>query len=206
LIMLYSKSARKRPLQLALSAVAIAGSVVGAWFVIESSKITEVYLVTNSDMASGRALVELDLQTADLALFSIGSSYLQPGEIPEGAYLTRSISAGEAIPRNSVTTQQLDDWSNIVLTPSVELSGAIAAGSKVSVWSSPALDYQSFGEPTIAALDVEVVAIREPEGSFAQAGKSVELRVPIASIQSLLRAMANGDAIALMASSSTLGN
>ena len=204
--MLYSKSARKRPLQLALSAVAIAGSVVGAWFVIESSKITEVYLVTQRDMASGSALVELELQTADLALFSIGSSYLQPGEIPEGAYLTRSISAGEAIPRNSVTTQQLDDWSNIVLTPSVELSGAIAAGSKVSVWSSPALDYQSFGEPTIAALDVEVVAIREPEGSFAQAGKSVELRVPIASIQSLLRAMANGDAIALMASSSTLGN
>ena len=204
--MLYSKSARKRPLQLALSAVAIAGSVVGAWFVIESSKITEVYLVTNRDMASGSALVELDLQTADLALFSIGSSYLQPGEIPEGAYLTRSISAGEAIPRNSVTTQQLDDWSNIVLTPSVELSGAIAAGSRVSVWSSPALDYQSFGEPTIAALDVEVVAIREPEGSFAQAGKSVELRVPIASIQSLLRAMANGDAIALMASSATLGN
>ena len=204
--MFYSKSARKRPLQLTLSAVAIAGSVVGAWFVIESSKITEVYLVTNSDMASGSALVELELQTADLALFSIGSSYLQPGEIPEGAYLTRSISAGEAIPRNSVTTQQLDDWSNIVITPSVELSGAIAAGSKVSVWSSPALDYQSFGEPTIAALDVEVVAIREPEGSFAQAGKSVELRVPITSIQSLLRAMANGDAIALMASSSTLGN
>jgi hypothetical protein len=204
--MFYNKSARKRPLQLALSAVAIAGSVVGAWFVIESSKITEVYLVTQRDMASGSALVELDLQTADLALFSIGSSYLQPGEIPEGAYLTRSISAGEAIPRNSVTTQQLDDWSNIVLTPSVELSGAIAAGSTVSVWSSPALDYQSFGEPTIAALDVEVVAIREPEGSFAQAGKSVELRVPIASIQSLLRAMANGDAIALMASSSTLGN
>jgi hypothetical protein len=157
-------------------------------------------------MASGSALVELELETADLALFSIGTSYLQPGEIPEGAYLTRSISAGEAIPRNSVTTQQLDDWSNIVLTPSVELSGAIAAGSKVSVWSSPALDYQSFGEPTIAALDVEVVAIREPEGSFAQAGKSVELRVPIAYIQSLLRAMANGDAIALMASSSTLGN
>jgi hypothetical protein len=204
--MFYNKSARKRPLQLALSVVAIAGSVVGAWFVIESSKITEVYLVTQRDMASGSALVELELQTADLALFSIGSSYLQPGEIPEGAYLTRSISAGEAIPRNSVTTQQLDDWSNIVLTPSVELSGAIAAGSTVSVWSSPALDYQSFGEPTIAALDVEVVAIREPEGSFAQAGKSVELRVPIASIQSLLRAMANGDAIALMASSATLGN
>jgi hypothetical protein len=200
------KSGPKRPLQLALSVVAIAGSVVGAWLVIESSKITEVYLITSSDLASGSALVELELATADLALFSMGSLYLQPGEIPEGSYLTRSVSAGEAIPKSSVTTQQLDDWSNIVLTPSVELSGAIAPGSKVSVWASPALDYQSFGEPTIAALDVEVVAIRDPEGSFAQAGKSVELRVPIAAIQSLLRAIANGDAIALMATSPTLGN
>jgi hypothetical protein len=204
--MFANKSFRKRPLQLAVSVVAIAGSVIGAWFVIESSKITEVYLVTNKDLASGSALVELELATADLALFAIGSAYLRPGEIPEGSYLTRSISAGEAIPRSSVTTQQLDDWSNIVLTPSVELSSAITPGSKVSVWASPALDYQSFGEPTIAALDVEVVAIREPEGSFAQAGKSVEIRVPVTSIQSLLRAIANGDAIALMASNPPIGN
>lgn len=200
------KSAGKRQLQLALSVMAIGGSVVGAWFVIESSKTTEVYLVTSNDLASGSSLDELNLATADLALFQIGSSYLQPGEIPEGSYLTRSISAGEVIPRSSVTTQQLDDFSNLVLTPSVELSGAISPGDRVSVWASPALDYQRFGEPSIAALEVEVVAVTEPEGSFAQAGKSVELRVPMESVQSLLRAIANGDAIALMASSSALGN
>jgi hypothetical protein len=204
--MFYSKSVRKRPMQLVLSVVAIAGSVVGAWFVIESSKITEVYLVTKTDLASGTALAEFDLEKAELALFSMGSSYLQPGDLPSGSYLSRALSAGEAIPKSAVTTQLLDDWSNIVLTPSVELSGAIAPGSKVSIWASPALDYQSFGEPAIAALDVEVVAIREPEGSFAQGDKAVELRVPLASIQSLLRAIANGDAIALTASSSTLGN
>jgi len=204
--MSYNKSVRKRPIQLVLSFMAIAGSVVGAWFVIESSKITEVYLVTKSDLASGTALVELELETAELALFSLGPSYLKPGQLPEGSYLTRAVPAGEAIPKSSVTTQQLDDWSNIVLTPSVELSGEITSGSKVSVWASPALDYQSFGEPTIAALDAEVVAIRDPEGSFAQAGKSVELRVPVANIQALLRAVVNGDALALMASGSSLGN
>jgi hypothetical protein len=204
--MSYNKSVRKRPIQLVLSFMAIAGSVVGAWFVIESSKITEVYLVTKSDLASGTALVELELETAELALFSLGPSYLKPGQLPEGSYLTRAVPAGETIPKSSVTTQQLDDWSNIVLTPSVELSGEITSGSKVSVWASPALDYQSFGEPTIAALDAEVVAIREPEGSFAQAGKSVELRVPVANIQALLRAVVNGDALALMASGSSLGN
>jgi signal transduction histidine kinase len=51
-----------------------------------------------------------------------------------------------------------------------------------------------------------VVQVREPEGSFASAAKSVELRVPITSIQSILRAIANRDAIALTASSISVGN
>ena len=204
--MIGNKSFRKSPIQLLLSAAVIAGSVVGAWFVIESSKITEVYLVTRSDLASGTALTEQSLQTTDLALFSLGNQYLRAGQLPTGAYLTRTISVGEVIPVSAVTTQALDDYSNIVLTPSVEISSSIAPGSKVSVWASPALDYQSFGEPTIAALDVEVVQVREPEGSFASAAKSVELRVPITSIQSILRAIANRDAIALTASSVSVGN
>ena len=201
-----NKSGRKSPVQLLTSAVVVAGSVVGAWLVIENSKVTEVYLVTRSDLASGSALTEQNLEATDLALFSLGSAYLQEGQLPTGAYLTRTISAGEVIPVSAVTTQALDDYSNIVLTPSVELSSSITPGSKVSVWASPALDYQSFGEPTIAALDVEVVQVREPEGSFASAAKSVELRVPITSIQSILRAIANRDAIALTASSISVGN
>jgi len=204
--MIGNKSFRKSPIQLLLSAAVIAGSVVGAWFVIESSKITEVYLVTRSNLASGTALTEQSLETTDLALFSLGNQYLRAGQLPTGSYLTRTVSAGEVIPVSAVTTQALDDYSNIVLTPSVEISSAITPGSKVSVWASPALDYQSFGEPAIAALDVEVVQVREPEGSFASAAKSVELRVPITSIQSILRAIANRDAIALTASSVSVGN
>lgn len=194
----------KGTIQLVLSGVVVAGSVVGAWFVIESQKITEVYLVTKSDLSSGTPLLESELTKADLALFALGERYLLAGDLSEGSYLTRAISAGEAIPKASVTNQLLDDFSNVVLTPSVELSSSITPGSRVSVWASPALDYQSFGEPVIAALDVEVVEVREPEGSFQTAGKSVELRVPVTSIQSLLRAIANGDAIALTNSSVSL--
>ena len=204
--MFRNKSVRKSPVQLLVSVAVVAGSVVGAWFVIESSKITEVYLVTKSDLASGTALTEQNLEKTDLALFALATEYLQPGQLPSGAYLTRTISAGEVIPISAVTTQALDDFSNIVLTPSVEISSAISPGAKVSVWASPALDYQSFGEPTLAALDVEVVQVREPETSFASAAKSVELRVPITSIQAILRAIANRDAIALTASSVSVGN
>jgi hypothetical protein len=56
--MLRSKSVRKSTLKLVLSAAVVAGSAVGAWLVIESSKITEVNLVTRSDLASGTALTE----------------------------------------------------------------------------------------------------------------------------------------------------
>lgn len=200
------KSIRKRPLQLVLSGLAITCSVIGAWVIIENSKVTEVYLVTKQNLATGTPLLPADLATAELALFSLGESYVKANALPPGSYLTRALSMGEAIPKAAVTTQVLDDWSNIVIKPSVDLSSQIAPGTTVSVWASPALDFQNFGEPTIAALDAEVVEIREPSGSFAQEGKSVELRVSRDSIQSLLRAISNGDAIALTAASSSLRN
>jgi hypothetical protein len=199
-------SGGRRPLRLLASGLVISGAVIGAWFVIESSKVTESYLITKQDLASGSKLFSSDLSTGDLALFAVGQSYLKSNELPIGAYLTRPIAAGEVIPRSAVTTQFLDDWSNLVITPSIELSSSIGPGSKVLVWASPYLDYQSFGEPVIATLDVEVVEIREPESNFAQALKSVELRVPLASIQTLLRSISNGDAIALTASGSSLAD
>jgi hypothetical protein len=148
--------------------------------------------------------VASDLASSELALFTIGENYLKDNELPSGAYLSRAVAAGEAIPRSAVVTQLLDDWSNIVITPSVELSSSIGPGTRVLVWASPSLDYQSYGEPTIAAIDAEVVEIRVPQGNFAQAQSSVELRVPFGAIQSLLRSIANGDAIALTASGQSL--
>jgi hypothetical protein len=189
-----------------VSGLVVLGSVLGAWLVIESSKATESYLVTKQDLASGSKLLEASLSTDELALFALGANYLKEGELPQNSYLSRSVSAGEAIPRSAVTTQLLDDWSNLVITPSVELSRAIGPGSKVLVWAAPALDYQSFGEPSIAAIDVEVVEIRAPQGNFAQDQESVELRVPVDALHSLLRSISNGDAIALTASSQTLAD
>lgn len=199
-------SGRRKRTRLLLSGLVVAGSVVAAWLLIENSKATESYLITKQDLASGSTLLASNLATGDLALFGFGQNYLKENELPVGAYLSRAISAGEAIPRSAVTTQLLDDWSNLVITPTVELSSAIGPGSKVLVWASPLLDYQSFGEPAIAAIDVEVVEIRVPQGNFAQAQSSVELRVPFDSLKSLLRSISNGDAIALTASGTSMAD
>ncbi len=201
-----SVSSGKRNLRLALSGLIICISMLGSWWIIESSKITETYLVTIEDLASGSAISASNLATADLALFGLGENYLTPSQLPPGAYLNRSAVAGEVIPLSAITTNQLADWSYLVVTPSVELSNQIRPGSRVMVWASPALEYRSYGEPSIAAVDVEVVEIREPTNGFGQSGKSVELRVPFEALQVLLRAISNGDSIALTASGYTLAD
>lgn len=192
--------------KLAASMVAVVFSVLGFWWLLEASKVTETYLITKTDLASGTPLLAEQVMETELSLFGLSENYLLAGELPMGSYLVRSLAAGEAIPKSAVSTQLLDDMANVVLSPSVELSELIRPGSRVVVWSAEALDFQSFGEPTITALDSEVVAIREPQGSFSDGRKLVELRVPSTSLQSILRAISNGDAIALTAASGSLAD
>lgn len=190
--------------RLLVSALLIASSVVGAWWLIESQKTTEEFLITADALASGTPLELGQIQTKELALFDLGDNYLRPGELLAGSYLVRPVAKGEAIPKSAVGSSQLDGWTNLVLSPSIEISSAILAGSKVSVWAATALDYQSFGEPTLLALDAEVVEVRAPEGNFQSGAKLVELRVPTETLAALIRSISNKDAIALTASNTSM--
>jgi len=196
-------SHKRRPLVLAASSLLVLGSMVGAWVLIEQSKTTEVFLVTKQNLASGTSLKASDLDQIPLSMFEISGSYLQPDALVEGLVLTRPLAAGEAVPISALTTAELTNWSNVVLTPALELSSQIEVGTKVSIWSSPHLDFQTFGEPDLLATDIEVVKIIEPQGNFADTSKSVELRVPKNSLQYLIGAITNNDALALTSHSRT---
>ena len=185
------------------SSLLVVGSMVGAWVLIEQSKTTEVFLVTKQNLASGTTLTAADLDQIPLSMFEISGSYLQPDALVEGLVLTRPLAAGEVVPVSALTTAELTNWSNVVLTPALELSSQIEVGTKVSIWSSPHLDFQTFGEPDLLATDIEVVKIIEPQGNFADTSKSVELRVPKNSLQYLIGAITNNDALALTSHSRT---
>ena len=185
------------------SSLLVVGSMVGAWVLIEQSKTTEVFLVTKQNLASGTSLTAADLDQIPLSMFEISGSYLPPDALVEGLVLTRPLAAGEAVPVSALTTAELTNWSNVVLTPALELSSQIEVGTKVSIWSSPHLDFQTFGEPDLLATDIEVVKIIEPQGNFADTSKSVELRVPKNSLQYLIGAITNNDALALTSHSRT---
>jgi len=196
-------SSKRRPLVLAASSLLVLGSMVGAWVLIEQSKTTEVFLVTKQNLASGTSLTASDLDQIPLSMFDLSGSYLKPDALVDGLVLTRPLAAGEAVPVSALTTAELTNWSNVVLTPALELSSQIEVGTKVSIWSSPHLDFQTFGEPDLLATDIEVVKIIEPQGNFADTSKSVELRVPKTSLQYLIGAITNNDALALTSHSRT---
>ena len=191
------KSGSRSPLSIAVSAFVVVSSVVGGWLFIESNRTTEVFLVTQQDLASGAPLDIANLDRVELSLFGLAGAYLQPESLLEGAYLERPIGSGEAIPLSAITTRDQNNWSNLVLTPEVPVSSQVGVGSRVSVWASPLLEFQTYGEPVLLAVDVEVVAIIEPEGGFAGQRQSLELRVPTESIQYLLGAISSQSLIAL---------
>ena len=196
---LRSQPGGKSPISIAISALVVLGSVLGAWFFIESNKTTEVFLVTKQDLPSGAALNLNNLEKIELSLFSLAGAYLRPESLLEGAYLQRPIGSGETIPLSAITTQDQDNWSNLVLTPQIPISSHVTVGSKVAIWASPLLEFQTYGEPVLLAVDAEVVELIEPESGFARQQKSLELRVPTASLQYLLGAISGQASIAITA-------
>ena len=196
---LRSQPSGKSPVSIALSALVVLGSVLGAWFFIESNKTTEVFLVTKQDLPSGAALNLNNLEKIELSLFGLAGAYLRPESLLEGAYLQRPIGSGETIPLSAITTQDQDNWSNLVLTPQIPISSHVTVGSKVAIWASPLLEFQTYGEPVLLAVDAEVVELIEPESGFASQQKSLELRVPTESLQYLLGAISGQASIAITA-------
>lgn len=192
-------------LRLALSASLVVTSVLGVWWIIESNKVTESFVITKKNLATGSPLVLDQLTTRELSLFEVGDGYLR--EMPEpGSYLLRPVSEGELIPLSALTNQALDDWASLVITPSVKPSSEITTGSLVSLWAASKLDYGSYAEPVLLALEAEVIRVMQPQGGFGADQLEVELRVGRESVPFLLNSIANGDAMALVASGQTLSD
>lgn len=196
---LRSQPGGRSPVSIAISSIVVLGSVLGAWFFIESNKTTEVFLVTKQDLPSGAALNIANLEKIELSLFGLAGAYLRPESLLEGAYLERPIGSGETIPLSAITTQDQDNWSNLVLTPQIPVSSKVTVGSKVAIWASPLLEFQTYGEPVLLAVEAEVVELIEPDSGFASQQKSLEVRVPSASLQYLLGAISGQASIAITA-------
>lgn len=191
----------KKPTMLIGSLLLIAVSVAGVFVLVEQNKVTESFLVTKVDLATGSPVTSEDLVQVEVALSVAADNYLRANQLPVDAYLLRPLSEGELIPVTAITNTEAQGSSNIVITPAIELSSQIRPGQLVSLWASPRIDYSNFGEPVLLANEVEVVQINEPESGFAGALAAVEIRVPSEVLEFIIRAVANNDALAVTGTS-----
>ncbi|MBF4633364.1 hypothetical protein ITJ38_02985 [Agreia pratensis] len=170
------------------------------WLVATVDQTADVY-VASATLNTGERFTIDDLAVAHVRLGSAGEHYLEPADIPaDGVVAVRPIEKGELVPRSAVGEVRAGDEAQVVVTVSGPIPSVIDRSSRVTLWASAASDSgTTFEAPVVLVAEAEVISVIEPTGIVASDSEMrVELRVPRGSVASVLEAMANGAALAIV--------
>ncbi|WEO78185.1 SAF domain-containing protein [Cryobacterium sp. SO2] len=191
----------------ALGLVLVVASIAGVSVVVAGSDRTIAVYAARAPLAVGDSLDPADLVETRVSLGAADTLYLTPARLPaDGLVVTRTITAGELIPASAVGTHAGTAVTSIVLDLSGRLSAGLTAGSTVDVWSAAPTEDGGFGPPSVLVGQAAIVRILEPTGLIQSDGaRSVEVLVPKAKVAVVLQAVANEEAISLIAVNSPIG-
>ncbi|MGY4859718.1 hypothetical protein [Cryobacterium sp. AP23] len=191
----------------ALGLVLVVASIVGVSVVVAGNDRTVAVYAARVPLAVGDDLDPADLVETRVSLGVAGTLYLSAARLPaEGLVVTRTITAGELIPAAAVGTHAGEAVTSIVLDLSGRLSAGLAAGSIVDVWSAAPTDDGGFGPPSVLVGEAAIVRILEPTGLIQSDGaKAVEVLVPKDKVAVVLEAVANDEAVSLIAVNTPIG-
>ena len=192
--------------RLIIGIVLIAGSTTGVWALVSGfDDSIEVY-VARDTITAGSAVEADDLAVESVRLGSSTERYLlADDEVSGGLVATRTVQAGEFVPKSAVDGADRTGLSVVVVPSRGQLPSGLSAGDRIDVWSAKAVERGSFEPPTVLISDAEIAGLVESEGMVQSEGVSVELLVPREKIAALLEALAAGDAIDLVAARSAVG-
>ncbi|MGP9782836.1 hypothetical protein ACT3UQ_10290 [Glutamicibacter sp. AOP12-B1-11] len=180
--------------RLALGAVLVVASVVGTVYLVrELNHTTEVY-VAGANITLGEELSTQNLRTENVKLGESGVQYLEANpELITNARANTFIGAGEFIPNDSITHNELGSRRPINIDLPADLTPAITPGSFVDVWiAQREKGGSAYGVPEQLASMVEVSArVARAGGLVNQNGTNLELLVEPDHLEPLLQALAN---------------
>ncbi|MET1053343.1 MAG: SAF domain-containing protein [Mycetocola sp.] len=184
--------------RLVIGVTLILGSIVGVWGVVQAADTSSPVLVASSTLSVGDTVTSSDLTVAHLRLDASGEHYLTA--VPAaGLTVTRTIFAGELVPRSAVRTDAEVEVSAIVVPSALALAASVETGSLVDVWAAEQQDDGSFAPPTVIVSDVSVVRVVEEQGLVAAgSGERVEVLVPTGRVAALLAALSDDSAISIV--------
>lgn len=191
--------------RLLLGVVLVAGSVaLGSSLVSAAGRTVPVYAADEA-LVPGDAVDAGALRVRDVRLGDAGDAYL-PADVPlpDGLVVTRTVGAGELVPRAAVAPGADLGLRPVAIEPNGALPGGLVAGASVDVWFVP--DSASDGpvvasggaaragaavEPDLLVAGVTVAEVSEPSAGLAVGGAvTVHVLVPEADLPRVLAALA----------------
>lgn len=191
----------------ALGLVLVVASIVGVSVVVAGSDRTVSVYAARVPLAVGDRLDADDLVETDVRLGAAVELYLTPALVPaDGLIVTRTVTAGELVPAAAVGTRAGETVTSLVLDLRGRLSASLAAGSVVDVWSAGEIESGLYGPPAVLVGRAAIVRILEPSGLIQSGdGRAVEVLVPKDKVAAVLEAIANDEAVSLVAVNAPIG-
>ncbi|RNE56801.1 hypothetical protein [Cryobacterium tepidiphilum] len=180
--------------------VLVAASIAGVWFVVGGMDTSVAVYAARAPLQVGDRVGRADLVATPVRMESAASVYVTPATLPPGGLLvTRTVAAGELLPRASVGTSAGASVTRLVVDTTETLSGSLTPGAVADVWSARQVDHGRFGPPVVLVTSASVVRVIERTGLMTGgSGQSVEILVPKDKVAAVLESVANEDAIALV--------
>jgi hypothetical protein len=168
-------------------ALIIVSILLTTWIIQRSRGGEEVYQLL-SPVAQGQPI---EISKVSVVSARTGSNaYLPVGEIPDGAIATRSLSAGELLPKDAVSTAAEQDRRQVVINVATKIPSSVGVGSQVEVWSidaSTPLQTEDT-EPTLIAASAIILNISEPDTTMIERAQAVEISVTETDLTKVLAA------------------
>lgn len=187
--------------RLVLGLLLVAASVVGTTFLVGAADArVRVYAAPHA-LAPGDRVEADDLVERSVALDGADDLYLRVGDVPDGGFVVaQSVAAGQLVPLSAAGSTDGERATSLVLRLAGPVSSVVEPGSLVDVWGVEVPGQGETGTPVVLASGATVVRVLEDDSLVGASGaaSSVEVLVPRTRVARLLRAIASGDALAVV--------
>lgn len=180
------KATAWRDPRLLIGAILIVFSVLlTAWIVEQARSGEELYQLTQPIPAGQKITV----QSLMMVKARTGSNaYLQAGQLEDGAIATRSLAAGELLPRSAVSNNTELSRRQLVINISGRIPSTVEIGESVELWAITEADSaREQAQPQLVCEDAIVLKIMDSVGGLsASRSQGVEISVPQENLSEVL--------------------
>lgn len=198
-------AARRRRLpdpRILIGVALVVASAVGTTVLVAGlTRTATVYRAPHALVAGDRLRAD-GLARMTVRLGDAQGLYLA-GPIPDdGLVVTRTVAAGEMVPRSAVGTPAAVSSATVVVALAAPLAAGVGAGDAVDLWAAPRADgaQERYGAPVVLVSDA--VVVRAPDGPGLVPGArddAVEVQVPRGDVASVLEAQSRRDRVTAVA-------